>query len=173
MSLFLITFQYTSVNINGSVIKSSNREKLLGITIYSDLAFEEHINKLCQKASQKPHALSRISKYLSQHKRFNYRPLVWMCHGRCLNNKISNIHKRALRIMYQDKKSNLQDLLKKDKSASIHMKTLQYLAIEIYEVQNSLFLEIMKEVLFLRKMKIMTLGVVLIYRIAICIQRIL
>ena len=75
--------------------------------------------------------------------------------------------------MYQDKKSNLQDLLKKDKSASIHMKTLQYLAIEIYKVQNGLFLEIMKEILFLRKMKIMTLGVVHIYRIAVCIQRIL
>ena len=32
------------ININGSVIKSSNSEKSLGITIDSDFTFEEHIN---------------------------------------------------------------------------------------------------------------------------------
>ena len=77
---------------------------------------------------------------------FNYCPLVWMCHSRGLNNKINNIHKRALRIVYQDKKSNLQDLLQKDNSVSIHMKNLQYLATEIYKVKNCLSPEIMKEV---------------------------
>ena len=69
-----------------------------------------------------------------------------MCHSRGLNNKINNTHKRALRIVYQDKKSNLQDLLQKDNSVSIHMKNLQYLATEIYKVKNCLSPEIMKEV---------------------------
>ena len=46
---------------------------------------------------------------------FNYCQLVWMCHSRGLNNKTNNTHKRALRIVGQDKKSNLQDLLQKDK----------------------------------------------------------
>ena len=48
--------------------------------------------------------------------------------------------------MYQDKKSNLQDLLQKDKSVSIHMKNLQYLATETYKVKTGLSPEIMKEV---------------------------
>ena len=48
-----------------------------------------------------------------------------MCHSRDLNNKINNIRKRALRIVHQNKKSNLQGLLQKDKSVSIHMKNLQ------------------------------------------------
>ena len=106
-------FQHTLININGSVIKSSNSEKLLGITIDSDFTFEGHINTLCRKFSQKLYALSRILQYLSQHKKrilfkifimsqFNYCPLVWICHSRGLNNKINNIHKRALRIVYQD-----------------------------------------------------------------------
>ena len=69
-----------------------------------------------------------------------------MYHSRDLDNKISNIHKRALRIAYQEKKSNLQDLLQKDNPASIHMKNLQYLATEIYKVKNSLSPKIMKEV---------------------------
>ena len=39
---FLSPYQHTSKNINGSVIKSSNSEKFLGITIDSDFTFEEH-----------------------------------------------------------------------------------------------------------------------------------
>ena len=47
------------------------------------------------------------------------------------HNKINIIHERALRTVCQDKKSNLQDLLQKDKSLSMHIKNLQYLATEI------------------------------------------
>ena len=62
---FLSPYKHTSINVNGSVIKSSNSEKLLGITIDSDITFEEHINTLCRKAIEKLHALSRISQYSS------------------------------------------------------------------------------------------------------------
>ena len=90
----------------------------------------------------KTHALSRISQYLSQHKKqflfktfktshFNRWTLAWRCHNSSLNNKTNNNHKRALRRVYIEKKSNFQDLLRKDKSASILMKNLQYLATEI------------------------------------------
>ena len=151
---FLSPYQHTLINANGSVIKISNSEKLLEITIDSDFTFEEHINTPCRKGSQKLHALSRISQYLSKRKKrilfkifimsqFNYCSLVWMCHSSGLNNKIKNMHKRVLRIVYQDKKSNLQDLLQKDNSVSIHIKNLQYLATEIYKVKNSLSHEIM------------------------------
>ena len=109
-TIFLSPSQHNSINIKSSlpVIKSSNSEKILGIAIDSDFAFGEHINMLCRKASQKLYALSRISQYLSQHKKrilfktfimsqFNYCPLVWMRHRRGLNNNINNTHKRTLR----------------------------------------------------------------------------
>ena len=51
-----------------------------------------------------------------------------MPHGRCLNNKINKVQQRALRIVYQDKKSSFETLLKRDKSPSVHMKNIQYLA---------------------------------------------
>ena len=119
---FLSLYQQTSININGSVIKSSNSQKLFGITINSDFTFEGNINTLCRKASQKLHSLSRISQYLSQRKRqilskafimsqLNCYSSVWMCRSRGLKNKVNNIHKSALKIVYQDKKPNLQDLL--------------------------------------------------------------
>ena len=69
-----------------------------------------------------------------------------MCHGRCLNNKINNLHERALRIVYQDKKSSFKTLLKRDKSVSSHIKNFQYLATEIFKVKNDLCPEIMKEI---------------------------
>ena len=69
-----------------------------------------------------------------------------MCHGRRLNNKINNLHERALRIVYQDKKSSFETLLKRNKSVSIHIKNLQYLATEIFKVKNELCPESMKEI---------------------------
>ena len=44
---FLSPYQQSSININGPVIKSSNSEKLLGITIDSDFTFEEHTMSKC------------------------------------------------------------------------------------------------------------------------------
>ena len=44
-----------SVNVDGYEITNSSQEKLLGITIDNKLRFDEHVSKLCKKASQKPH----------------------------------------------------------------------------------------------------------------------
>ena len=68
-----------------------------------------------------------------------------MCHGRGLNNKINNLHERALRTVYQDKKSRFETLLKHDKSVSIHIKNVQYLATEIFKVKNYVCPEIMEK----------------------------
>ena len=54
-----------SKNIDGSVVKSSNLQKLLGVTIESNFTFEKHFNSLCRKSSQNLHTFMRISQYLS------------------------------------------------------------------------------------------------------------
>ena len=74
-----------------------------------------------------------------------------MCHGRGLNNKINNIRERTLRIVYHDKISSFKTLLKRDKSTSIHMKNLQYLATELFKVKNDLSPEIVKEIFVFQK----------------------
>ena len=111
-------------NVDGSMIKSSQKEILLGIHLHSELKFEYHVNFKCKKASQKLYALAQ----------FGYCPLIWMFHSRGLNNKINRIHERALRITYKDKSSTFQELLEKDNSVSIHHRNVQKLAIEIYKV---------------------------------------
>ena len=44
---FLSSYQSAIMNIDGSIIKISNSQKLLGVTIDINFAFEEHINSLC------------------------------------------------------------------------------------------------------------------------------
>ena len=78
---------------------------------------------------------------------FSYCPLVWMSHSRNMNNRIDKIHEKALRLVYKDETNlSLDDLLKKDKSVSIHQRNLQILATEIYKVRNDLGPEIMKDI---------------------------
>ena len=62
--------------------------------------------------------------------RFGYCPLIWMFHSRGVNNKINHLHERSLRIDYEDSISSFQDLLKRDKSLTVHQSNIQSLAIE-------------------------------------------
>ena len=157
MPFVCFPYEPVSLNVSGSTIESSSCEKLLGIFIDSNFTSEYHINRICCKTSQKLHALSRISKYISADEKnllfklliisqFNYCLIVWMCHGRDLNNKVNNLHERALRTVYGEKKSSFKTLLKHEKSVSIHIKHLQYLATEIFKVKNDFCPEIMKEI---------------------------
>ena len=57
---------------------------------------------------------------------------------RKLNNCVNNIHERALRIVYRDYESTLQQLLKQNKSVSIHQRNLQILATKIFKTKNGL-----------------------------------
>ena len=48
-------------NIDNKTAESEMKQEPLGITIDSKLSFEEHVNNICKKASQKLNALARIS----------------------------------------------------------------------------------------------------------------
>ena len=74
-----------------------------------------------------------------------------MCHSRALNNKINRIRKNCLRLIYNDKQLTFKELFKKDDSASVHIKNLKTLAIEMYRVVNGGSSEIMKEIFRIRK----------------------
>ena len=69
-------------------------------------------------------------------------PLLWMLHSRCNNNKIRHLHKRCLRLIYCNKNSSYEELLEKDRSASIHHRDVQNLAIKMYKVKKELALMI-------------------------------
>ena len=61
-------------------------------------------------------------------------PIVWMFHGRQVNNKINHLHERALRMVYEDSSSSFDTLLEKVMLFSVHDKSIQQLALEMYKV---------------------------------------
>ena len=112
---------------------------------------------LFKKASQKLHALARVSTFMNLEQRrkimnafiasqFGYCPVVWMFHSRMLNNRINKIHERALSIVYKDLSSTFEQLLQKDGSFTIHERNIQALAIELYKIINGISPDIMKQV---------------------------
>ena len=157
---FLSPFNLKSINIKKFSIEGSSSEKLLGVTVDSSFTFEKHINELCEKGNQKLHALARCIKYMSTEKRrtlfqafvvsqFNYCPLVSMFHLKELNNLINSLHEKALSLIYQNRNLSFDELLKLDKSVSIHYRNLRYLLTEIYKVKMGLCQPIMNDILTL------------------------
>ena len=154
--LLLSSDEVCTAKIEDFTIENSTKEKLLGVKFDSNLSYEGHVTSLCKKASQKLHALARISHYMDLNKRrslmkafitsqFSYCPLIWMFHSRNLNNNINRIHERALRLVYQNNLS-FSELLDLDNSVTVHQKNLQVLVTEIYKVKNGIAPEIMKDI---------------------------
>ena len=99
--------------IDNSFIKSEDEQVLLGITIDSNVTFENHINSIYKKASQKLNALAKIAPYVNIQKQrtimkyfvtsqFSSCPLIWMFHSRRINNKINSIHDHILYMSSKD-----------------------------------------------------------------------
>ena len=135
--------------VGDELIWESAEEKLLGVTIDKNLNFNSHLNTLCKKVGKKVSALARIVRILPFHQRriilkafidsqFSYCPLVWMFCSKKMNKKINHVHERALRLVYNDHRTPFDELLKNDKSVSIHHRNIHNVAIEMYKVKNKL-----------------------------------
>ena len=128
--------------------------KLLGLTIDNKLNFGIHINNICKVASAKIKCLGKIRSRLnlSQAKvlynpiilsQSNYCYLVWMFWSKTLQNKINQLQKRFLRILYNESNSNLDNLVELDKNATIHVKNIITLLTEVHNTtrgENSIFM---------------------------------
>ena len=147
-----------SVQVGEANISCTSEETLLGIIVDNKLTFDPHVNKLCCKATQKLHALMRISNYMSQgqkriimntfiNSQFNYCRLVWMFHNRNSNDTINKIHERALRTVYNDNESTFDELLCKDNTVCVHHRNIQALATEMFKTKRGISPEIMIDIL--------------------------
>ena len=145
------------IGITNTKISNVERVKLLGVNFEGRLNFDYQVNTLLKKANKKYHALTRVCNYMGARKRhvlknafitsqFSNCLLVWVFHSRTLNNQINKIHEKLLRLAYKNETfSSFDDLLKRDKSVSIHQKNLQILATEICKTENDLGRKIMKD----------------------------
>ena len=71
---------------------------------------------------------------------FNYSPLIWMIHNRTvlLTAELKILHKRCLRLIYSNKTTSYEEVLKKDGPASLHYKNIQTLPAEISKIKNGM-----------------------------------
>ena len=147
----LITNKQSCMNLKiGNInIENSTCEKLLNVKVDRKLNFNEHLGGILKKASRKVSALFRIFSFMDLTKRsvltnlffnsqFSYCLLIWMCRSRTVNNKINKLHERCLRIVYNDKKWFFKELLETDKSFPIHIKNLQVLPTEMFQVYRNI-----------------------------------
>ena len=132
------------IGIHGTEVQMTDSAKLLGVAIYSMLNFNQHVQSVCKKTSNKVRAFSKIAPNLEYGKNvmlyhsfvlsnFNYCPLTWMFSGKSSNNEIIRLHKRALRVLLDDYGSTFNELLQKKGEQIIHIKNLQTLLLEVYK----------------------------------------
>ena len=142
------------IKIDDKLIKSESSVKLLGIVIDEKLNFDEHITKLCKKASSQLNALFRLKFVLTKEAKnvliqsfifsnFNYCPLVWHFSSSKSLQKIENIQKRALRFLLDDNDSTYEELLVKSRRLKLNnnfmsVKRLKVLCTEIYKTLKNL-----------------------------------
>ena len=78
--------------------------------------------------------------------KFNHFPLICMFHSRRLNNKINNVHEKALKVISSDQILRFQELLHKEASSSVHHRNIETLAVEIYKRIHGILPAVMGEV---------------------------
>ena len=134
--------------------KANLTPRNVGVNIEGRLNCDYHVNTLLKKASKKCHALARVCNYMDTKKRRVLMKAFITSQFSCLDvffqfsclNRINKIHERALRLVYKNETFlSFDDLLKRDRSVSIHQKNLQILATEIYKTKNDLRPKIMKD----------------------------
>ena len=149
--LLINTDENVALKIRNRTLTNSFNQKLLGIYKFD---FDEHITSLSRKTSQKLYDLASVVHYmnLAQSRlimnafifsQFWYCPLVWMFHSKKLNNRINNVHERALIIAFRD-----YELIAKAKK----FRNLQILAKEIFKTKNGVKPIIMEDVFKFRNL---------------------
>ena len=132
------------ITISGHELKNEDFVQLLGITIDSKLTFDRHIDGICKKASRQLNILRRFQNALHLKEmtlvynafvcsNFNYCPIVWHFCSTASIRKMEKIQERALRLLHKDNTSTYEELLRKSKQATLHVKRLRLIAQEVFK----------------------------------------
>ena len=151
----------TNFQVDNQAIKSVSSVEILGIHIDDKLNFNLHIREICKSAANQLNALIRLKQFLSFHAKevlinsyiisnFNYCPLVWMFSSTQSLNKIENLQKRALRVLYDDTEASFDNLLSKGRKSKMNVRRLRNLCVEFYKTLNNLNTSFMNDIFKLK-----------------------
>ena len=123
--------------------------KLLGVLIDSDLNFSKHIAQVCRKASQQIGVLSRLKNLVPVPAKLTlfksailphltYCQKVWHFARASDKRKLERIQERALRVIYLDKISSYEDLLKRANLDTLNERRLKDILFLMYKVKHQM-----------------------------------
>lgn len=126
-------------------LKKKTLKILLGITIDEHLNFNKNTTNVCKSASKKLNALLWVSFAFSYQQKkvvsnfficgeFNYCPPIYMFSPIRFYRKIKKLHERYLDVCHSDYASIYDELLSKQDSVNIHIRNIDQLMIEIFNV---------------------------------------
>ena len=132
------------VSIENVSIKTSEKVKLLGITIDSNLNFDEHVKTICKKASTQLKILFRFRSFLGLKEKetlyrtfilsnFNFCPVVWNFCSKTAARKIEKIQERALRFLTGCNTLSYIELLQKTGSTTMYINRMKCIAVEVFK----------------------------------------
>ena len=138
-----------SISVEGNTVQSSDSNKVLAVTLDSNLQCDTHISNLCSKASIQINAMKRVGKYLNTDCRiamyksfissyFSYCPVSWISCGKRNSDKLEKLHERILCFIFSDYTSPYRELLKHGHFLSLSASRIRYLAIEMYKCVHGL-----------------------------------
>ena len=139
----------SNISFRNDIIKSTPTIKILGVTMDSNLNFNCHIKSICSRASYQINASKRVGKYLNmagKHKiykafirsKFSYCPLVWLFCGKANSVKLEKLQEWALRFVYNDFVTPINELLIKADMLPLSIYRLKFLATEVFKSVNDL-----------------------------------
>ena len=137
------------INVFDNELMPSKCVKMLGLHIDDKLHFEKQISSICSRASNHIHALNGVSKFLNEEVKiklyntfvlsnFLYCCTVWhFCSNKCTY-KMEKIHKRALRVVFNDYESSYMELLKKANRHPLYVSRMKTIGVEMNKCRHQL-----------------------------------
>ena len=127
------------------IISKNHEMKLPGVFIDSDLNFSKHIAQVCRKASQQIGVLSRLKNLVPVPAKLTLFKSAILPHLTCCQKvwhfarisdkcKLERIQERALRVIYLDKTSSYEDLLKRANLVTLNERRLKDILFLMYRV---------------------------------------
>ena len=137
-----------AVHIDGHTIRQVQEIKLLGVILFVNLQFSEHIKQICTKTSRRIGVLSRLRNLIPTTARltiyktadmlhFTYSSLIsHFCKASDWQN-LECINKRGLQTVYNDWSTSYDDLLSRAKMTTLYNRKLQDIAIFMFKISTA------------------------------------
>ena len=138
-----------TLSLNGKEIRTAEELQLLGVTIDSQMDFNNHISALCKRASQKIGVLMRLRNLIPTTAKLHlfkaailphltYCHLAWHFCKESDTRKLERLQERGLRAVFKDNNLSYVNLLKRAKLPTLLNRRLQDLCILMYKVKHEL-----------------------------------